>query len=343
MIEIILRRLGFMLLTMLIVSMAIFIISEVVPVDVARNILGQFATEQGIAALREQLGLNCPTGVRYVIWLAGDDWIPPVRDLVGESVLPSGCTPEGLERRGLLRGDMGISTQYGGPVAPFLMRRLKNSLVLAGISFVAIMPISLLLGAVAGLREGGFLDRFISIASLVTTSSPTFATGVILIVIFSRWLGILPGISIMMTDSSAFESLEKLVMPIAVLFLAEAGYVARMTRASMVDVMRQPYVRTAILKGLPRWKVILRHALPNALLAPITVIMLHVNWLIGGVVVVEVLFGFPGLGNALLTASLNKDLYIIEAGSLLMTFVATATQLVADIIYVYLNPRIRFS
>jgi peptide/nickel transport system permease protein len=132
-------------------------------------------------------------------------------------------------------------------------------------------------------------------------------------------------------------------MPVLVLFFAEAGYVARMTRASMVDVMRQPYVRTAILKGMPRHIVIFKHALRNALLAPVTVIMLHISWLIGGVVVVEMMFGFPGLGSALLEASLNKDLNVIEAGALLMTFVATATQLIADIIYVYLNPRIRYT
>jgi peptide/nickel transport system permease protein len=341
--EIILRRLGFMLITMFIVSIAIFVISEVVPIDVARNILGQFATDETIAALREQLGLNCPTSVRYVIWIVGDDWIPAARKAVGTGVLPSGCTPEGLERQGLLRGDMGVSTQTGADVGPYVLRRLKNSLVLAGSAFVIIMPVGLLLGVLAGLREGSFLDRFISLASLLTTSAPGFALGVVLIVIFSLWLGWLPGISAMMTETSAFDNPSKLVMPIMVLFFAEAGYVARMTRASMVDVMRQPYIRTALLKGLPRWKVVFQHALRNALLAPITVIMLHINWLIGGVVVVEMLFGFPGLGIAILNASLNKDLYVIEAGALLMTFVATATQLGADIIYVYLNPRIRYS
>jgi len=341
--EIILRRLGFMLLTMLIVSMAIFIISEIVPIDVARNILGQFATEESIAALRQQLGLNCPTPVRYAIWLTGDTWIPAARDVVGTGVFPQGCTPEGLDRKGLLRGDMGTSTQYGGPVRPFILRRLKNSLALAGIAFVVIMPVALVLGVLAGLREGGFLDRFISITSLLTTSAPSFATGVILIVIFALWLGVLPGTSALLTENTALESPRKLVLPIGVLFLAEAGYVARMTRASMVEVLREDYVRTAVLKGLPRWKVVFKHALRNGLLAPITVIMLHINWLIGGVVVVEVLFGFPGLGNALLSASLNKDLHVIEAGTLVMTFVATATQLVADIIYVYLNPRIRYT
>jgi peptide/nickel transport system permease protein len=341
--EIILRRLGFMLITMVIVSIAIFVISEVVPIDVARNILGQFATEETIAALRERLGLNCPTSVRYVIWLIGDDWIPPARDIVGSGILPQGCTPEGLERKGLVRGDMGVSTQTGGPVAPYLQRRLKNSLILAGTAFVLIMPISLLLGVWAGLKEGGFTDRFISLAGLLTTSAPSFAVGVILIVVFALWLDVLPGISALMTENSAFENPSKLVMPIMVLFFMEAGYVARMTRASMVDVMRQPYIRAAILKGLPRRKVVFRHALRNALLAPITVITLHINWLIGGIVVVEMLFGFPGLGVAILNASLNKDLYVIEAGALLLTFIATMSQLVADIIYVYLNPRIRYS
>jgi peptide/nickel transport system permease protein len=280
---------------------------------------------------------------RYIIWLAGDSWIPAVREVVGQEALPSGCTPESLVRRGLLFGDMGMSTQTDAPVAPYLMRRLNNSLVLAGIAFAATMPISLLFGVIAGLKEGSFLDRFISLISLVTTSTPSFALGVVLVVIFSLWLRVLPGISALLTESSAFENPAKLVMPVMVLFFAEAGYVARMTRASMVDVMRQPYVRTAILKGMPRHIVIFKHALRNALLAPVTVIMLHISWLIGGVVVVEMMFGFPGLGSALLEASLNKDLNVIEAGALLMTFVATATQLIADIIYVYLNPRIRYT
>ncbi len=342
--EIIARRLGFMVITMLIVSIAIFVISEVVPIDVARNILGQFATEESIAALTERLGLNCPTAVRYVIWIAGDDWIPGARETFGTGLLPLGCTPSaGIERRGLIRGDMGVSTQTGSEVAPYLIRRLRNSLILAGIAFVIIMPVSLVLGVIAGLREGGFLDRFLSITGLLTNSAPSFATGVILIVIFSLWLDLLPGISALTSEESFFGSPEKLIMPIMVLFFMEAGYVIRMTRASMVEVMRQPYIRTAILKGIPRIKVVFKHALRNALLAPITVIMLHVNWLIGGVVVVEMLFGFPGIGNALLNASMNKDLYVIEAGALVMTFLATSTQLVADFIYIYLNPRIRYS
>lgn len=234
-----------------------------------------------------------------------------------------------------------MSTVTGDEVRPYIFRRLRNSLILAGAAFVIVMPVALCLGVLAGLREGGILDRVISILSLVTTASPSFALGVVLVVVFAYWLDILPGISALTTTDSALGSPEKLVMPILVLFFAEAGYVARMTRASMVDVMREPYIRTAILKGLPRAKVVFKHALRNALLAPITVIMLHINWLIGGVVVVEMLFGYPGLGSAILTASLNKDLYVIEAGALVMTFVAVTSQLLADLTYSYLNPRIR--
>jgi peptide/nickel transport system permease protein len=278
-----------------------------------------------------------------VIWLVGDDWVPPARNLLGSQMLPSGCTPEGVDRDGLIRGDMGTSTVTGSDVGPYIIRRLRNSLILAGIAFVLIMPIALFFGVLAGLREGSILDRLISLVSLMTTATPSFALGVILVVIFAYWLDILPGISALTSADSALQSPTKLVMPIIVLFFAEAGYVARMTRASMVDVMREPYIRTAILKGLPRWKVVFKHALRNALMAPITVIMLHINWLIGGVVVVEMLFGYPGLGSAILTASLNKDLYVIEAGALVMTFVAVSSQLVADLVYTYLNPRVRLS
>lgn len=341
--EIILRRLVLMLLTMLIVSAVIFFVSEVVPVDPARNFLGQFATAETIAAFREQFGFNCPASVRYLIWLVGDDWIPPARNVVGEVALPAGCTPPHLDRKGLLRGDLGYSLQNGAPVAKVMMRRVGNSAILAAIAFVLIMPVSLLLGLWAGLRENKLADRVITLASLITTSIPSFALGVLLVVIFSIQLRLLPGISALTTESNILQNPLKLVMPIAVLFFAEAGYVARMTRASMVEVMATPYIRTARLKGLRYRQVVFRHALKNALLAPITVILLHINWLIGGIVVVETLFGFPGLGSLLLQASLNKDVALIEAGALFMTFIATATQLIADFVYIYLNPKIRYS
>jgi peptide/nickel transport system permease protein len=343
MFRILIRRFFSMLLTMWIVSVAVFFISEILPLDVARNVLGQFASPETIAAYRENNGLNCAGTIRYGIWLAGDGWVKAARDVVGEKVLPQSCTPPNLVRRGFLRGDLGVSTRTNSAVAPLIGRRLANTAVLAGISFLLIMPIALILGFLAGLKEGKASDRIISLASLVTTSSPEFATAVFLIVIFSIWLKWLPGVSAFSVEKTALENPAKLVMPVLTLFFVETGYVARMTRASMVDVMHAPYVRTAILKGLPYRTVVVKHALRNALMAPITVIMLHVNWLIGGVVVVEAVFGFPGLGKLLLDSALTKDINVIEAGAMVLVGVAVATQLVADVLYTYLNPRIRYS
>ncbi len=338
-----LRRLGWMAVTMWLVSLAVFIVSEVVPIDVARNILGQEATPESIAALRVKLGLDCPAATRYVIWLVGDDWVPAARALLGSDVISAGCSPAGTKRNGIIRGDWGVSTQTGTEVAPYLLRRLRNSMILAGIAFVVIMPVSLLLGALAALREGKLLDRFISIASLVTVSTPSFASGVYLILVFALWLHWLPGVSAFLSEDTILQNPAKMVMPVMVLFFAESGYVARITRASMATALHAPYTRTAILKGLPYWQVVFRHALRNALLAPITLMLTHVSWLIGGIVVVEVVFAYPGMGRLILDASLNKDVNLIEACAMVMVFVAMATQFLADLLYTYLNPRIRFT
>jgi peptide/nickel transport system permease protein len=427
----ILRRLGFMLLTMLMVSIAIFLISEAAPGDVARHILGQFATDEQVELLREQMGLNQPLYQRYLDWLIGNDWrlndqvgMPLVQASVSErgelgwfaqaedgtlkqwrmkdghlveiQVFPDGSRQEvpfdgwqvdeegneffwgvdgsnhvvlwekgvrrelgaasagramaegsGVEyypvKRGLLRGDPGVSHRTNRPVGPTLVRRVRNSLTLAVIAFVIIMPIAVIMGIVAGIREGGPADRTISVVSLITTSVPEFASGVLLILIFAFWLKLLPGAAIFTSDIAPWQDPKLLVLPVLTLTLVEVGYVARMTRASMVEVMNAPYIRTAFLKGLPYRRIVFRHALRNALMAPITVIMLHVNWLVGGIVVVESVFGYPGLGMYLLDSALFKDINAIEAGAMLMVAVAVGTQLIADVIYTFLNPRIRYS
>jgi peptide/nickel transport system permease protein len=423
----IIRRFGFMALTMLIVSIFVFLVSEFAPGDVARHILGQFASEEQVELMREQLGLNQPLAVRYVDWLIGNDW--RYTRLVGkpltfttvegqsepqwyaveddgtlkqwrvsdDELVEIRVTPDGARetfpfddwaldengeaifygvdtanhvvlwrestlsqrrtaasagremseasgeaylslRKGLLRGDPGISTRTGRPVGPTLVRRLLNSLALAGIAFIFIMPIALLLGLLAGLREGGIVDRVISLFSLITTSVPEFASGVFLILVFAFWLKLLPGAS-----PDPWKDLKLLILPVATLTLVEVGYVARMTRASMVEVMNAPYIRTAYLKGIPYWRIIFRHALRNALMAPITVIMLHVNWLVGGIVVVESVFGYPGLGQYILDSALSKDVFAIEAAAMIMVALAVGTQLIADVIYTFLNPRIRYT
>jgi peptide/nickel transport system permease protein len=246
-------------------------------------------------------------------------------------------------RRGLLRGDPGVSQRTNKPVWPTLVRRIGNSLVLAGLAFAIIMPIALLLGLLAGLQEGRPLDRVISLFSLITTSVPEFAMGVFLILLLAFWLKLLPGAAVYKNDIAPYQDPKLLILPVLTLTMSELGYVSRMTRASMIEVMNAPYIRTAYLKGLPYWRIVFKHAVRNALMAPITVIMLHVNWLVGGIVVVESVFGYPGLGMYLLDSALFKDINAIEAGALFMVALAVGTQWIADILYTFLNPRIRYT
>jgi len=245
-------------------------------------------------------------------------------------------------KKGFIRGDPGISLRTGRPVSRSMFIRLRNSLVLAGIAFIIVMPLALLLGMIAGLKEGTLWDRVLSIGGMMFSVIPEFATGIFLILIVSVWLGLVPGATVF-GEKAPWERLDMLILPVLTLTLIELGYVLRITRASMVEVMRAPYIRTAFLKGLPYWRIVLKHAVRNALMAPITVIMLHVNWLMGGIVIVEVVFGYPGLGQYLLESALYKDINALEAGAMVLVTVAVGTQLIADIIYTFLNPRIRYT
>ena len=211
--------------------------------------------------------------------------------------------------------------------------------ILAFWTFAILIPLSLTLGVLAGMREGSALDRAISITSIITTSIPEFASAVFLSALFVFSLGLLPGTS-GMTDG--FDPLQ-LFLPVMVLILYDVGYVTRMTRASMAEVMTTPYIRTAVLKGLPFRRVVFRHALRNALIAPFTVIMLQINWLLSGVIVVEFFFAYKGFGGLILEASLNQDIFLIEACTMVAVFVAVSTQTLADIGYTFLNPRIRLA
>lgn len=245
-------------------------------------------------------------------------------------------------QRGLLRGDPGLSLRTGRPVANLLFTRLRNSLVLAGLAFVIVMPIALILGLIAGLNEGKPIDRLLSIGGMMFSVTPEFVTGIFLILIFAFWLGLVPGATVFGADAP-WTRPTMLILPVATLTLVELGYVLRITRASMAEVMKEPYIRTAFLKGLPRWRVVMKHAVRNALMAPMTIIMLHVNWLLGGIVVVEVIFGYPGLGSYILDSALFRDVNALQGGAMILVAVAVSTQLVADVLYTFLNPRIRFS
>ncbi len=246
-------------------------------------------------------------------------------------------------RRGLLRGDAGMSLQTGRPVSATLIPRLRNSVVLAAVAFSVVMPLALLLGIVAGVNEAKPVDRTISIIGLTLTATPEFVTGLFLILIFGIWLKLVPAVAIFTSPNAVFENPSLLILPVMTLTAVELGYVARMTRASMVEVMDTPYIRTAVIKGMPRRRVIFRHAVRNALLAPITIIMLHVNWLIGGLVVVEVIFGYPGLGQYIYDAAIFGDFNAIEAAAMILVVVAVGTRLIGDFAYTLLNPRIRYA
>jgi peptide/nickel transport system permease protein len=307
------KRFGYLLLTMVAVSMLVFFLNEFSPGQVARKILGPYAEENSVAILTKQMGLDRPVLVRYVEWL----WQ-------------------------ILHGNLGKSTLWGVPVGSIIWDRLLNTLIIASLAFAVIVPASMILGVLSGMREGSRLDRSISVASIVTTSVPEFASGVFLQTIFVIWLGLLPGTS-PLDASGGWSIASQLVLPVSVMVLYDLGYVVRMVRASMVETMTRPYIRTAILKGLAFKDVILKHAIRNAMITPFTVILLQINYLVTGVIVVEAVFGYPGFGRMMLDAALNKDIAVIEAGSLFAVLVTVLTQIAGDFGYMLLNPRIRFS
>jgi len=299
-----------MALTMIVVSIILFILLELTPGSVATKVLGPYSSEEQRRLWLEANGYFDPIYIRYFRWL-GD----------------------------FIVGNFGESIRFKTAVSDVLWPRLGNTAILGLAVMIVVVPLSLALGVLAGMKEGSKLDRTISISSIIFTSIPEFASAVLLSAIFVFYLGWLPGTSGM---TGGFD-ITQLILPVMVLVLYDFGYVARMTRASMAEVMLTNYIRTAVLKGLPYKTVILKHALRNALIAPFTVIMLQINWLLSGVIVVEFFFAYKGFGALLLEASLNQDIFLIEACAMVAVFVAVGTQVVADIGYTYLNPRIRFS
>ncbi len=307
------QRFAFMALTLFIVSMVIFAVTELLPGDVAVMILGSEATDETLAALRTQLGLDRPAPARYVDWLTG-----------------------------AARGDFGESLRMRTEVGPLVFERLKNSLALAGIAFVVGVPLALGLGIIAGLRKDSLVDKAITMTTLLGISVPEFVIGSVLIILFASLWPILPATSLIDPSANPLESMKYLILPAATLVLVTLAHTARMTRASVVRVLRTDYVRTATLKGMPRSRVILRHVLPNALLPSITIIAINVGWMIGGLIVVETVFGYPGLGQLMIFAVTNRDVPLVQAVALLVATIYAVANLGADLLYAALNPRIRY-
>jgi peptide/nickel transport system permease protein len=306
------RRLLLMIPTLILASILIFALAEVLPGDVGRSILGQYASQADVAALNHKLGADQPIVQRYATW-AGH----------------------------FVTGNWADSPVQKVPVRPLVMQALGKSLILAGFALVLIVPLSIVLGVFSGLRRDSWLDRTITVSTLSMTVIPEFVSGVVLLYVFAVWLKWLPVTALPPDNAPFYERLYYLILPAIPLMFLELGYIARMARVGTVQVLAMPYIRTAVLKGVPRSRVIFGHVLRNAMVPTVTVIGSQVGWLIGGLVVVEQLFGYPGIGNLMVISALNHDVPVLEASVLMVAIVYMFANLVADIVVALLNPRIR--
>jgi len=307
-----LKRVGLALLTLVLLSLLIFFAGQVLPGDPGRAILGPFAAQSAVKALDRSLGVDRPLLTQYWSWATG-----------------------------VAHGDLGTSYQFQAPVSSFLGPALVRSLKLAALAFVLVVPLSIIGGVVAALNRGRAADRTISVVGLSLSTVPEFVSGIVLIVVFAIGLKVLPVTASAPAGASPLTTLRYLILPAIPLVLVLFGYIARMARAGTLEALDSDYVRTATLKGLPRSVVIRRHVLRNSLLPTITVIATQTGYLIGGLVVVERLFNYPGLGRLIFTAATDKDFPMLEAGVLVIGIVYLAATLIADVLYTVLNPRIR--
>ncbi|HVC81831.1 MAG TPA: ABC transporter permease [Chloroflexota bacterium] len=309
-----LRRSLLILLVLLLVSIIVFAVTSILPGDTAQAILGQSATPDALKALRQQLGLDQPAVLRYFSWLGG-----------------------------ILHGDFGNSLIFQQPAGPLVLNKLGNSAILAGAAFLFTVPVSLVLGILAGLNKNRWPDTVISLVTLAGVAQPEFVTGTFLVAIFATWLHWLPATNTLDTSIGFWPLVQSFIMPVITLSLVLLAYIGRMTRTNVIDVMETDYVRTAVLKGVRYRSVVLRHALRNALLPSITIIASNVGWLLGGIVVTESLYGYPGLGRLLLQAVQQRDIPLLQDITLVIALIFSLSNLLADVLYVVLNPRVRFS
>jgi peptide/nickel transport system permease protein len=307
-----LRRLGLMVLTLWILSLLVFFAGQILPGDPGRAILGPFSAQSSVNALDTQLGVNRPLITRYLSWIGG-----------------------------LLHGNFGLSYSYRTAVEPFVRAALINSIKLALLAFVIVVPLGIIGGVIAALYEGRGVDRVISVTGLSLSAMPEFVTGIVLIVVFGVELKVLPVTASAGAGAGALSQFRHLILPAIPLVLILFGYIARMARAGTIEALSSDYARTAVLKGLPEATVIRRHILRNSLLPTITVIATQTGYLIGGLVVVETLFNYQGLGNLIYKAAVAKDFPMLEAGVLIIGVVYVLATLAADLLLIALNPRLR--
>jgi peptide/nickel transport system permease protein len=313
MLSFILKRIGLGLITLWILSLIVFFAAQVLPGDPARAILGPLAAPSAVRTLAHQLGTDTPVTTQYVHWIGH-----------------------------FVSGKLGTSYQYQSAVGPLLTSALGNSVKLAAVAFVMVVPLGILGGVIAALNVGKPIDRIISVFGLSATVIPEVVSGIVLILIFGIALNVLPISATSPPGAGLGTQIYHLLMPAIPLTLILFGYIQQMARAGTVEALASDYARTATLKGLPRGVMIRRHVLRNSLLPTITVIASQIGYLIGGLVLVEVLFHYQGIGSLIYNAANNKDFPMLEAGVLVIGIFYMVATLIADIIYSLLNPRIRY-
>ena len=344
----ILRRLGVMILTALCLTFIVFFLTNLYPnLEKLAKTQGNFRmSDEAVSSWLDDRGYIDNTFVKYGRWLGvAPGWVTEKEDgtVTGQCFLEG--TPEADRPTfcGVLQGDWGYSLVFKDEVSSLVATRLSATGKLMGFVLLVMVPMSLIVGVLAGMKEGSGLDRSLSTFSIATTATPEYVSGVIFIAVFAssafglKWF---KGSATQAIENATFENF---TLPVLTIALYGMGYIARMTRASMTEVMTAQYIRTARLKGVSFPNIVMKHALRNALIAPFTVIMLQIPWLLNGVVIVETLFNYKGFGWLLVQAAGNNDIELLLAVSVVSVVVVLITQLISDIGYVFLNPRIRIS
>ncbi len=308
-----LKRCGLIVYTLLVVSLIVFAITQVLPADAATMLLGENATAEALAAVRDRLGLEAPVWQQYLRWLGG-----------------------------VVQGDFGTSLRTGLPVAPLMLEALGRSLLLALFSILLMLAIAVPLGIVAAVRRGRIADLVVSVLSYVGVSLPEFVTATLFVLVLADWLQWLPASGYVPLTDNVWRSLQHWTLPVITVSVILVAHVSRMVRSELVDVLHSDYIRAARLKGMPPRIVLLRHGLRNALLPTITIVALDVGYLLGGVIVVEEIFAIPGIGRQLIVAIQARDLPAIQAGALIMAATYSLANFAADLAYAWLDKRIQY-
>ena len=312
MLRMLLRRCVLGAVIVAIVSAIIFLGVELLPGDACTAFLERDAKGQMLENCRKDFGLDRPALTRYFEW-AGN----------------------------ALQGDLGMSASGRKSIAELVGHRMKNSLLLAAVSLSVGVPMAIFLGVISGLWRDRPIDLFFSTAAILAMTIPEFVSATVLILIFSVWLGWLPGIVVTSASAPASEFFPEILLPVFVLAMVMMAHILRMVRSSVIEVMAGDYIQMATLKGVPYWRIVFSHALPNALLPAINVVALTIAWLLGGVVVIEVVFNYPGLGRMMIDAISDRDLPVVQAIALIVASVYVGVNLTADILTMVANPRLR--